>query len=309
MTAAKPHHLTARKLLLEHLDLNPGRTVGTDLDPAEVGIVGDTAHAAGGDSYHLGKDQIRARGDRARYSVDESPRDQAGLDNYASALDIGYFKVTTARGTFDLYDFNTWLTALCRAGDPDTGDLREVIYSLDGKTVRRWDRLGRRTSGDNTHTWHTHLSEHRDATGQRMIRLATRWLQHIGLLPGEDDVTKTEFMTWMTEWAKGAAGREALARAVLTSDGIIPAPAGSVNADKTPNTHWALASYTQHTYNAAVTTRGYTDTALKTLSGQPAAVAQAVIAALPPNPADITPAMLETAILAAIRRLGTTATA
>lgn len=189
MTAAKPHHLRARRLLLDHLDLHPGRTVGDDLDPLEAGIIGDTQHAEGGDSYHLGKDKIRDRAGRDRYSVDESARDRNGLDEYASAMDIGYFKVNTRRGTYDLYDFNIWLIELCRSGDPDTRDLREVIFSLDGKTVRRWDRLGRRSTGDSSHLTHTHLSEHRDADGHRMVRLATRWLQHIGLIDEEDDMT------------------------------------------------------------------------------------------------------------------------
>jgi hypothetical protein len=187
MTAAKPHHKAARALLLRHLDLHPGRTVSDDLDPLEAGIVGDTAHAAGGDSYHLGEDKIRARAGRSRYSVDESARDGRGLDGYASGMDIGYFKVRTSKGTFDLYDFNAWLIGLCRAGDPDTRDLREVIYSPDGDTLRRWDDHGRRPSGDNSHRTHTHLSEYRDADGHRMVALATRWLQHIGLLPEEDD--------------------------------------------------------------------------------------------------------------------------
>ncbi|MEU4157258.1 hypothetical protein [Actinoplanes sp. NPDC026670] len=182
MTAAKPNHLKARRLLLEHLDRHPGRTTANDLDPHEAGIVGDTAHQGGGDSYHLGRDQIRARAGRDRYSVDESRRDQDGLDDHASAMDIGFFKIRTPRGTFDLYDFNTWLVRLCQSDHPDTRDLREVIYSPDGRTVRRWDRLGRRSSGDDSHLTHTHLSEHRDADGQRMVRLANRWLRHIGLI-------------------------------------------------------------------------------------------------------------------------------
>lgn len=186
MTAAKPNHRAARALMLQHLDLHPGQAVNYDLDPLEAGIVGDTDHAEGGDSYHLGEDQIRTTGHR--YSVDESPRDRSGLDDYASAMDYGYFKVTTPRGTFDLYDYNAWLIPLCRDGDPDTVDLREVIYSLDGQAVRRWDREGVRSTGDSSHRTHTHHSEYRDANGHRMLRLATRWLQHIGLIPEEDDM-------------------------------------------------------------------------------------------------------------------------
>jgi len=188
MTSAKPHHRTARALLIRYLDMHPGKRVGNDLDPDEVGIVGDTAHAAGGDSYHLGRDKIRARAGRDRYSVDESARDQRGLDNDASGVDVGFFQVKTVRGVFDLRDFSRWLVGLCVAGDPDTRDLREVIYSPDGRTVRRWDRQKRRTSGDDSHLFHTHLSEYRDADGRRMVALATRWLQHIGLLPEEDDM-------------------------------------------------------------------------------------------------------------------------
>ncbi len=37
-----------------------------------------------------------------------------------------------------------------------------------------------------------------------------------GLL--EDDVTKSEFLSWMTEWARSSAGRAAIATALLTYD-------------------------------------------------------------------------------------------
>jgi hypothetical protein len=190
VTAAKANHLAARTLLLQHLDLHPGRTVDADLDPAEAGIVGNLAHALQGDSYHLGKDQIKRSGHR--YSVDESPRDRRGLDVFACADDIGYFKVVAPRGTFTLRDYSVWLVGLCKAGDPDTADLREVIYSPDGKTVHRWDREGVRSTGDNSHLIHTHMSEYRDADGHRMIRLAVRWLQHIGLIPEEDDMPSVD---------------------------------------------------------------------------------------------------------------------
>lgn len=41
MTTAPPGLLEARALLLAHLDMHPGQTVSADLDPAEVGIVGN----------------------------------------------------------------------------------------------------------------------------------------------------------------------------------------------------------------------------------------------------------------------------
>lgn len=188
MTTAPAGLLEARRLLLDHLDMHPGQTVAADLDPAEVGIVGDTAHNGG---YHCGRDRVVRddAGNIVDYSVVESPRDRAGLDLDASALDVGYFKVTTSRGVFDLYDFNAWLVGLCKAHDPGCGDIREVIYSPDGEVVKRWDRLGRRTTGSGSHRAHTHISEFRDANGRNMKDLMRRFLIHIGLI-GDDDMAK-----------------------------------------------------------------------------------------------------------------------
>lgn len=186
MTTAPPQLLAARRLLLDHLDMHPGRTVGADLDPAEVGIVGDPAHVGG---YHCGADRVRRVDGVIRdYSVTESPRDRAGLGEFASALDIGWFDVTVAGRRWTLYAFNAWLVAECQRGAPDTADIREVIYTPDGQTVRRWDRLGRRTTGDDSHRWHTHISEHRDARGRRMPALMGRWLTHIGLIHPQEDI-------------------------------------------------------------------------------------------------------------------------
>jgi hypothetical protein len=304
MTVAKPHHRTARRLLLEHLDRHPGRAVGGDLDPDEAGIVGDDEHATGGDSYHLGRDQIRSRAGGARYSVDESRRDRDGLDDHASAMDVGFFRVRTPRGTFDLYDFNAWLVPLCERGDPDTGDLREVIYSPDGRTVRRWDRLGRRTTGPRSHLTHTHLSEHRDADGHRMVRLATRWLRHIGLIPEEDDtMTKAEFLTMLRD----KEVRAALAGAMLQTDGLIPAPPGNRSTDGSVNTHWSLASYAEWTYRhlldarAAVASLATRDEVDEVALAR--ALAPMLAEALPGDRDDLTPAELQQAIVGALREL------
>ncbi|MFC4070193.1 hypothetical protein [Actinoplanes subglobosus] len=293
MTAAKANHVTARRLLMEHLGLTAD----------ETGIVGDEDHAAGGDSYHLGRDRIRARAGRDRYSVDESRRDRDGLDGHASALDVGFFRVRAPRGTVDLYDFNAWLIPLCESGDPDTGDLREVIYSPDGRAVRRWDRLGRRRSGDDSHRTHTHLSEHRDADGHRMIRLATRWLRHIGLIPEEDTMTKAEFLTMLRD----KEVRAALAGAMLQTDGLIPAPPGNRSTDGSVNTHWSLASYAQWTYRhlldartaiAGLATRdGVDEVALAR------ALAPLLVAQLPDDRDDLTAAELQQAIVGALREL------
>jgi hypothetical protein len=189
MTTTPANLRAVRVLLLDHLDIHDrSRDYAADLDPDEVGIPGDTDHAEGGDSYHLGADQIRARNGRDRYSVDESPRDRNGLTNYASALDIGWFEVRVAGKVHNLRTFSLWLVAQCKAGTVDTRDIREVIYSPDGKTVKRWDRVGRRTSGDSSHTLHTHNSYFRDAikAGRDQTAVFRRYLTEIGLLAGEE---------------------------------------------------------------------------------------------------------------------------
>jgi hypothetical protein len=197
MTTAKPHHLAARQLMIDHLDMHPGKTVNADLDPLEAGIVPDANHRGG---YHCGRSQVSD----SDYSVRESSRDREGLDEHSSGIDYGYFAVTTARGTFDLYSYNDWLKLLWEAGDDDTKDLREVIYSPNGVHVKRLDKLGIRSTGDSSHQTHTHHSEFRDADGHRMVNLARRWLQHIGLLAGEgDDMTPEELLDFDPKDGKG----------------------------------------------------------------------------------------------------------
>ncbi|MEE3918176.1 hypothetical protein V2I01_04760 [Micromonospora sp. BRA006-A] len=118
-TTAPDNLLAVRRLLLNHLD---------GLSGAAVGIVGDAAHRGG---YHCGSDRVVSRD----YSVVESSRDRTGLSKYASALDIGAFSVRAGGKTHNLRTFSAWLVAQCKAGAPDCRDIREVIYSPDGKTV------------------------------------------------------------------------------------------------------------------------------------------------------------------------------
>jgi len=105
--------------------------------------------------------------------------------------------------------------------------LQNVIWNRRVAS-RSWGWTWRAYSGTNAHTEHAHF-EVRD--------LAYYWNKHgpFGLLE-EDDVTKTEFTAWMTEWAKSAAGREALAVAVLAHDPGVDAagkvkPGGVQNPD------------------------------------------------------------------------------
>ncbi|MGS2615171.1 hypothetical protein ACVCAH_11695 [Micromonospora sp. LZ34] len=186
MTRAPTNLLTVRTLLLTHLNVDPNRVRSQDLEPAEVGIVGDSAHRGG---YHCGSDRVVTND----YSVVESPRDRNGLTLDAAALDVGQFEVSSGGRTHDLRSFSAWCVGQCAANAPDTRDIRELIYSPDGRVVRRWDRLGRRSTGDDSHLWHTHFSFFRDAikAGRDQTPLFRRYLTTIGLIEG-DDMTPQE---------------------------------------------------------------------------------------------------------------------
>ncbi|MEU7609560.1 hypothetical protein [Micromonospora sp. NPDC049204] len=204
MTRAPVNLLAARSLLLTHLDNAPG---ANDLEPAEVGIVPDAAHRGG---YHCGSDRVIS-GD---YSVVESPRDRAGLTLDAAALDIGGFEVTVGGKRHTLASFSVWLVAQCAAGSADTRDIREIIYSPDGSTVKRWDRLGKRSSGDSSHRWHTHISYHRDAikAGRDQTAVVRRYLTSIGLIKAPTSAEVSEVLDTKTPiYTKGPSERQALA--------------------------------------------------------------------------------------------------
>ncbi|WP_433386546.1 hypothetical protein [Micromonospora sp. KLBMP9576] len=196
MTRAPQNLLAVRRLLLDRLNVDPGTSRGQDLEPAEVGIVGDPAHRGG---YHCGSDRVTARD----YSVHESPRDSRGLTLDAAALDVGSFEIRAGGRTHDLGSFSAWCAAQCVAGTPDSRDIREIIYSPNGVVVRRWDRLRKRTSGDNSHLWHTHFSFFRDSVkaNRDQTPLFRRYLTSIGLIapPAEEsDMEQTDKLVYNT---------------------------------------------------------------------------------------------------------------
>lgn len=196
MTFAPPTLRAARALLVDNLDMHPGTgSYPADLDPAEVGIVGDRPHVDGGVSYHLGEDDLDMSSNP--YSV-RTARDRAGLSDAASAVDIGEFRITTELGTFTHRDFAVWLVRQCQANAPDTRDVREVIYSPDGTRVLRYDRergyasAPREGEADTTHRTHNHASMYRDAEFRySLYNLVRRWLTEIGVIDMADTVGDT----------------------------------------------------------------------------------------------------------------------
>lgn len=179
--------MEARKLVMDTL-----RAAGKTVNPASYGVVGDDSHANAGTGYHLGKDALKS----SAYSIVESSRDRNGLTNAVAAFDWGDFSIAVKGKRHDLQSMSLWMVAQCKAGAADTLDVREIIYSPDGKVVKRWDRLGIRTSGDDSHLSHTHFSWFRDSEKRDKTALFRRYFTEIGLLEDpmatldNDDINK-----------------------------------------------------------------------------------------------------------------------
>lgn len=155
-----------------------------------LGVVGDASHNAKGTSYHLGRDRLLS----TAYSI-KTVRDRNGLTDAASAIDIG--RVAGSLGK--LRSLSTWLVSQARWNAAGTSDIREIIYSADGRTVLRWDRergyasAPRAGEADSSHLTHTHVSYYRDSQRRDKVALfkryfATRPLPDTSTEPTEDDV-------------------------------------------------------------------------------------------------------------------------
>lgn len=163
------------------LDLRAYLKPWTGLSDAALGIVGDERHDGG---YHHGWDDRRiVSGNTADYSWNESPRDGNHRTNAASAIDIGTFS--------RLRELSNWLVGQCEARAHDTLDIRSIIYSPDGKVVKRWDRLRRRDTGDSSHMTHTHISFFRDAEGHDKISPFKRFFEGDAMEQGDRLIAET----------------------------------------------------------------------------------------------------------------------
>jgi hypothetical protein len=152
----------------------------TGLRPASLGIVGDSAHQRRA-SYHNGQDAITRYGRTAAtdYSIRTHRDREPYLTNGASAMDIGNF----TKGTKSLRNLSKSLVAQARTNAPGTRDIREIIFSPDGRRVLRWDRERGYTSfpkegeADDSHLWHTHVSWYRDSEQRSKLAPFKRYFE------------------------------------------------------------------------------------------------------------------------------------
>lgn len=240
----------------------------TGLASAALGIVGDTLHGTSG--YHVGWDRLKLGKGTGDYSYRESVRDHVQADA-ASALDIG-------AGWPRWRELTLWLVAQCAAGAPDTRDIREVIYTPDGQTVRRWDRLGIRSTGDSSHLTHTHISYHRDSEGRDKTALFRRFFEPAQT---EDEMNTDQNNALAEAWAADAALRDGKP---VTKAGNYPGGG-----------HWLVDQVKALTADVA---------AVKAATGQPAVDTDAIVDQVVERITPLLPSA-ESVAMALIRQLGT----
>mgnify|MGYP006263120041 CR=1 FL=1 len=162
-----------------------------DRDKASDGSIGDQTHAAG-------------RSDHNPDETGNTPTEDADNLNEVHAIDVDN---QLRKPGWDMTRCVEIIRQRHKAGQDDR--LQNIIWNRQ-ITSRSWGWTWRPYSGPSPHTEHAHFSA-RYTTAQEND--TSPW----GLLLEEDDVTKAEFTAWITEWAKSAGGREALAVAVLLS--------------------------------------------------------------------------------------------
>lgn len=150
----------------------------TGLSLVSLGIVGDAAHARRA-SYHNGWDRVLAHHRTAAtdYSI-RTARDRAyPRTNAAMAIDIGNFR--------NLRQLSASIVEQARRNAPGTRDMREIIYSPDGRTVLRWDRergfdsAPKTGEADNSHLYHTHISYYRDSERREKLTPFRRYFDPV----------------------------------------------------------------------------------------------------------------------------------
>ncbi|OJF15401.1 hypothetical protein [Couchioplanes caeruleus] len=156
------------------------------------GSIGDTSHAAGASDHNPDE-------------TGNTPTKDSDRINEVHALDVDK---DLRKAGWNMARVVQVIVTRHRQGRDDRLD-----YVIWDRRIwaRSWGWTARAYNGDNPHTGHAHFSARYNTAQESNTR---PW----GLLEEDDDVTKTEFTAWMTEWARSSAGRDALATAVLAYD-------------------------------------------------------------------------------------------
>lgn len=209
---------------------------GPNRSKASDGSIGDTAHSQSSSDHN--PDETGA-----------TPYEDSDRLNEVHAIDV------TSKGPWPAgFDFDAEVNAIRLRHQRGEDDRLQNIIRNGKIASRSWGWGWRKYSGSNPHDHHAHFSA-RYSTAQEND--TSPWGVVGGASAGgEDDdmTTKAEFISWL----KDGDVREALAVAVLNTDGVVTAPDGAApNADGSPNTHWAAGSYIKSLYAATVAGRGY----------------------------------------------------
>jgi len=182
-----------------------------------LGVVGDTRHQAKGVSYHLGASALLA----TAYSA-QTARDKAGLTDAASAIDLGRLGGSFAK----LREFSVWLVAEGQKDAPGTSDIREIIYSPDGKAVLRWDRergfasAPRPGEADASHLAHTHVSWYRDSAKRDKTTVFRRFFELSAPVEPPDTSTAPRVRVEGSFWDYSIGGGGTITRTSRTTAGF-----------------------------------------------------------------------------------------
>jgi hypothetical protein len=179
------------------------------------GVIGDSAHAARG-GYHISIQDQPSDNYSVKRADDKAPPGDWPR-NMASAIDM----------TLSLADMKKCHGFLRAAFLNRSNDVRmKYINAWNGwngeGSPGRYDVVtGSIGTATDDHKWHIHLEIRR-----RYVNVRTAMEAILSILKGEteaqylgeDDVTKAEFLSWMTEWAKSSNGRLAIQDALLDTN-------------------------------------------------------------------------------------------
>jgi hypothetical protein len=172
---------------------NEFNELAPDRDKASDGSIGDTSHAASSSDHNPDE-------------TGNTPYEDSDAKNEVHAIDVD-----------DDLRKSGWTMSraleiiITRHREGRDNRLQNVIYNRRIWSAS-WGWTDRAYTGSNAHTEHAHFSARYTTTQEDDTR---PW----GLLleEGEDDMTKAEFTSWMTEWATSEPGKKAIGAALMSA--------------------------------------------------------------------------------------------